>query len=173
MKKQKFKRGDLVHIAKDLGPYMSHFDNDCDAIILGSYRDQYGGEDNVDDWSVLFCDSGGECSWYHTNQLTFIKHVGDDGIKKVEFERSKKDATQQDIHWIVANWLQIRERVPGATMAKLMELVGITNPWGSRGEGVDYYANAMATHRLLDPALSTGNMDELNAILNKLGVPQC
>jgi hypothetical protein len=43
---QKFKRGDKVHIAKDLWPSMPHFDNDRDAIIIGSYRDQYGG-DNI------------------------------------------------------------------------------------------------------------------------------
>ena len=42
---QKFKKGDYVRVAKDLGPSMGHFPADCDAIVIGSYKDQYGGSD--------------------------------------------------------------------------------------------------------------------------------
>lgn len=83
MIKQKFHRGDLVHIAKDLGPSMAHFESDLDAIVIGSYRDLYGGDD-VKSYSVMFPD-GSTCSWYHEHQLTFLRHVGEAGI-----ERGKK-----------------------------------------------------------------------------------
>lgn len=39
----KFHKGDLVHVAADLGMSMDHFAKDIDAIVIGSYRDQYGG----------------------------------------------------------------------------------------------------------------------------------
>ena len=42
---QKFKKGDMVRVAKDLGPYMSHFTGDCEAIVMGSYADLFGGDD--------------------------------------------------------------------------------------------------------------------------------
>ena len=45
MKKQKFSTGDHVKVAKDLGSTMRHFQNDCEAIIIGSYADRFGGDD--------------------------------------------------------------------------------------------------------------------------------
>lgn len=100
---QKFKRGDVVHIAKDLGSSMAHFENDRDAIIMGSYRDQYGGENHVDDWTVMFCDTGVECSLYHTSQLTFLRHGGETEIEKVKLLRARRETSERDINWIVAN----------------------------------------------------------------------
>ena len=40
---QKFKKGDYVRVTKNLGPMMSHFKSDCNAIVMGSYNDRYGG----------------------------------------------------------------------------------------------------------------------------------
>ena len=41
---QKFHKGDWVRVAKDLGPSMRHFTANCEAIVIGSYADQYGGD---------------------------------------------------------------------------------------------------------------------------------
>ena len=41
-KPQKFKKGDVVWVAKDLGSSMSHFANNCPAIVLYSYESEYG-----------------------------------------------------------------------------------------------------------------------------------
>lgn len=161
---QKFKRGDKVHIAKDLGQCMAHFTKDRDAIIIGSYRDQYGGDD-IDSWTVMFCDTGSKCSWYCTSQLTLIGNVGEDGIEAIEMARAKREDTETDFDWIVANWIGIREHPSGATMEKLMQMVGITNPWGSHGEGFVYHANMMATYNLLDPVLSTGDVEQVKSFL--------
>mgnify|MGYP003348488012 CR=1 FL=1 len=81
MKAQKFKRGDLVRIAKDLGASMAHFEADQDAIVMGSYRDLCGsGPNNTKEYEVLLCKNGDSHSWYYERQLTFIKHVGEDAI---------------------------------------------------------------------------------------------
>lgn len=167
MKTQKYKRGDMVRIAKDLGPSMSHFEADQDAIVMGSYRDQFGG-DNVDSYTVMLCESGGETSWYYEHQLTFIRHVGDEGIAAIETVREKREAEETNLEWIVKNWPSIREKPPGATMSELMRRCGIEKPWGAHGEGYSYYKNAMATHQALDSVLQTGDLKQVVELMDKL-----
>ena len=164
--KQKFHRGDVVHIAKDLGSLMAHFDADKDAIVMGSYRDQYGGS-NTRDYTLMFCDTGYECSWYQEEQLTFLRHGGEPEIEKVLFLKAKREATETDLDWIIANWLAIRENPSGATMGALMRLIGITNPW-PHGEGFELADNQMKTFLLLDPALSTGDKDKVLARVKEI-----
>lgn len=45
---QKFKRGDVVWVAKNLGSMMSHFASDCPAVVLYSYEDEYGEGDGYE-----------------------------------------------------------------------------------------------------------------------------
>lgn len=160
---QKFKRGDVVHIAADLGPSMSHFTADKNAIVMGSYRDKYGGDHNVNDYTVMLLDTGVECSWYHAHQLTLIRHGGEEEIARVKAARADREKYETDLAWIVENWANIRERMPGATIGELMRRLGIVNPWGARGEGITYYSNAMATFHLLDPILSTGDLAQVES----------
>jgi hypothetical protein len=164
---QKFRRGDVVHIAKDLGSYMSHFDNDQDAVVMYSYAEKYGGSD-VDSWCLLFCETGGEVSWYHTHQLTFLRHGGQEEIDRIKNAKDVREAKETDLAWIVSNWKTIRNKVPGPTMGELMRRVGITNPWGSRGEGITWYCNAMATMELLDPILSAQTLEEIEALFARV-----
>ena len=77
---QKFRRGNLVLIADDLGPSMGHFRAGCKAIVMGSYNDQYGGG-NTDSYTVMFMDTGGQCSWYYEHQLTLLDEGGPEAIK--------------------------------------------------------------------------------------------
>lgn len=165
--KQKFKRGDVVHIAADLGQSMSHFTNDKNAVILGSYADQFGGS-NTKSYTVIFLDTGGECSWYHENQLTFIEHSGEELITKVKKEREKREVIEKDLNWIVSNWKKIRiEGVPGASMCRLMFLIGIINPWGNHGEGMDYANHARYTFKCLDTVLLTGDTKKVERFIAK------
>ncbi len=68
---QKFNKGDHVMIAKDLGYSMSHFTCDCEAIVLYSYVERYGGN-NTDSYA-LHIKGKGHTAWYEENQLTLIK----------------------------------------------------------------------------------------------------
>jgi hypothetical protein len=47
---------------------MKYFENDKDVIVVGSYADQYGG-DNTKSYTVIFPDTGRESSWYEEHQL--------------------------------------------------------------------------------------------------------
>jgi hypothetical protein len=159
---QKFRRGDVVRVAKDLGPSMSHFYSDVDAIVMGSYADKYGGDD-VTSYTLMLLPEGSEVSWYYEHQLTLIRHGDEDLIKQTKMDRELRSMLYSDLDWIMENWKRMRaeKSIPGATVVKLMELVGITDPWGSGGEGLTYYMNAQATINALDEALSSGDKKAL------------
>lgn len=139
MPKQKFIKGDLVKISADLGPSMAHFQKDCKAIVMGSYKDQFGGDDTK---SYTLLINGSETSWYEEHQLKLIRHVGLAGIKAARKKREKENKKQSDLDWIIKNWPRLREKTPGATAEKLMALCGIKDPWGPRGEGYVWDMNA-------------------------------
>lgn len=101
--KQKFKRGNLVRISKDLGSMMSHFQNDQDVIILGSYADMFGGSDTKS-YSVIFPETGSECSWYKENQLTLISEGGEHLIESALKNREAILERNKDMLHIVCEF---------------------------------------------------------------------
>ena len=95
---QKYHRGDRVKIAKDLGDTMSHFEADCEAIVLYSYKDKYGGKDyDVEDYSV-YIKGVGQVSWYKEHQLTLIKKKRLDLLSKWKKMRKFR---KRRIRWIL------------------------------------------------------------------------
>ena len=94
----KYHKGDHVKIAEDLGETMSHFEADCEAIVLYSYKDKYGGKDcDVEDYSV-YIKGVGQVSWYEENQLTLIRKKRLDLLSewKKEFAIQIKQALKSD-----------------------------------------------------------------------------
>ncbi|KKL65339.1 hypothetical protein LCGC14_2155950 [marine sediment metagenome] len=85
MSKQMFHKGDLVHVTKDMPSYMSHFTGDSDAIVIGSYADQYGGT-TINDYT-LHLKGRGQTSWYEENQLTLIERNRSDLLKTWDYQR--------------------------------------------------------------------------------------
>lgn len=154
----KFKRGDVVRVADDLGPQMSHFRSGEDAVVMGSYRDQFGHGRGPDNYTVMFLD-GAEHSWYPACTLAILRHEDEVFIEGIKAAAKELEAVQSQLPWIVENWPGIREKgVPGASMATLMKGVGITDPWGPQGEGFCYHQNAQLTMALLDDVLKTGSV---------------
>lgn len=155
MSEQKFHNGDLVRVAKDLGPMMSHFTGDCEAIVQYSYADKYGGS-NTDSYG-LHLKGHGEVAWYHEWQLALIESGRGDLLKQWKDEEAADDAQKSDLDWIFAHGQEVIEKGYGASVEALAACFGLTNLWGSRGEGVVYYANAMATIRAATPFLAIGD----------------
>lgn len=160
---QRFHRGDRVYVAADLGETMRHFEAGAEAIVIGSYADQYGGSDRHM-YTLMFVEHGGTASWYYDQQLTLVRHGTEDDIRAVIAEREARQVHERDVAWIAQNWATIREKTPGATADELMRRVGISNPWGSQGEGMAYYANWQQTFAALDPILSAMPTDPAAAI---------
>ena len=72
--KQKFLIGECVHIDQDLGNHMSHFDNDIDAIVCGTYSQLCSGKD-ISSYQLLLLKNGkpyNKSSWYDEHQLTLV-----------------------------------------------------------------------------------------------------
>lgn len=157
MRAQKFHRGDFVRVAKDLGPHMRHFTADCNAIVLGSYADQFGG-DATDQYALLL-EGHGACAWYYEKQLTLIDANRGDLLQDWE-DKQRRDAEEKsDIDWIFANGKDVIAQGYSASLQTLATSFGLHNLWGPRGEGVDYAANAAGTLELARPYLETGDKD--------------
>lgn len=153
--KQKFHKGDLIRVAKDLGQSMSHFTNDCDAIVMGSYYDFYGGSpESKNHQYQLHIKNHGTCSWYNESQLTLIESNRLDLLQQWEIEKEKEREEKSNLDWIFANGKEVYEKIYSASIEALGKCLGINNLWGSRGEGFVYYENAfkiraLAKHFLL------------------------
>lgn len=68
---QKFNKGDKVKVADDLGEHMSHFQSGMEAIVIGSYKDQYGGSDTES--YTIHIQGQGETSWYYEHQMELVE----------------------------------------------------------------------------------------------------
>ena len=93
---QKFFLGDRVRIAKDLGASMSHFQKDCEAIVMYSYAEQYDSSSakNADQFSLYILPNRGETSWYYANQLELIEPDRLDLLPKSHIARKNLEAKQ-------------------------------------------------------------------------------
>lgn len=70
---KKFAIGDVVHIAKILGPSMQRFTADKDAVVMNTYGTEFGdGKVTLNDGYGLYIRGEGYSAWYHAHQLTKI-----------------------------------------------------------------------------------------------------
>jgi hypothetical protein len=163
---QKFHKGDWVRVAKDLGPSMKHFIADCEAIVIGSYDDQFGCGNTTD--YTLHLNGRGECSWYHEGQLTLIEAGRLDKLKQWEDEKDAECKQKGDLDWIFGHGQEVLENPHGASIQALANCFGLTNLWGSHGEGFLYYENATGTMAMAAAHLKAGDKDGWLAHCEKL-----
>lgn len=151
----RFNRGDLVHIAADLGPHMPHFTSDVDAIIIGSYADQFGGNDH--DSLTVYIKGQGETSWYCSHQLTLLKPNRLDLLDQWKSEDETERVQKSDLDWIFSHGAEVLESAHGASVQALADCFGLSNLWGNHREGFVYYTNVMKTLTLAEPFLRSGD----------------
>lgn len=74
--KQKFFRGQRVLISTPTAPFEHPKDVGCEAIVVGSYADQYGGQDHSSFTLLVFQTQPRKymftCSWYDVSALTLL-----------------------------------------------------------------------------------------------------
>jgi len=154
---QKFNKYDLVRVAKDLGKSMQHFTADCDAIIIGSYHDQFGDGYTAD--YTIHIKGKSEHSWYHESQLTLVEPNRKDLLEQWVRDEKERAEKESDLNWIFENGKNILGSASGSSISALAKCFGLTNLWGNRGEGFVYYENAMMTLALAKPFLESGDKD--------------
>ena len=152
---QKFHKGDWVRVAKDLGPPMRFFTADCEAIVISSYADEYGG-DNTKSYTI-YIKGEGECSWYEEHQLDMIEGGRLDKLKQWEDESEAERRQKSDIDWIFSHGQEVLESANSASIESLAACSGLMNLWGNHGEGFAYYLNAVGTLELAKPFLEAGD----------------
>lgn len=152
---QEFHKGDYVRVADDLGSSMSHFRAGCEAIVMGSYADQFGGSDT--DSYTLFIKDSGRVSWYHGHQLTLIAKAQLDLLQVWEVSKDTEIAQHSDIDWIFANGKEVLKSCHGASIGRLGKDLGFKNMWGSHGEGMTLYMNSLAVMAVAAPYLINGD----------------
>lgn len=157
MSKQKFQKGDLVEVDEDLGSTMRHFDSGCNAIVIGSYADQYGGS-NTSSYTLYIKDKG-RVSWYNEYQLTLIEEDCLDLLEDWKREKKAKDKRKSNLDWIFNNGERVLENGYGPSISRLAKEFGVNNLWGNNGEGFTYYMNAIRILKLSEPYLKAGDKE--------------
>lgn len=152
---QKFHKGDLIRVADDLGESMRHFEAGCEAIVVGSYADQFGGQ-NTKDYTIRLKDQG-EVSWYHEHQLTLIAASRTDLLREWEDEEATFVKEKSNLDWIFSHGAEVINDPSGASAQALADCFGLTSLWGSWGEGFIYYENKLRTMALAQPFLAKGD----------------
>ena len=97
---QKFFAGDLVQVC-EMPTNMSHFDGNCRAIVLGTYRElcsktNGGNWTRIDEkqYSLYILPNKGDVSWYNEDQLTFIAGDKWSLLHKSDYRRQVYEAKQ-------------------------------------------------------------------------------
>ena len=89
---QKFFKGDLVQVG-EMPKSMSHFEGNCQAIVMGTYAEQYGRDERGEHQYTLFIlKRKGESSWYDESQLTLIEPDRFDLLPKSHYVRKVWEA---------------------------------------------------------------------------------
>lgn len=93
---QKFFKGDLVRIG-EMPQSMRHFPGNCEAVVLYTYKEKYGGgKREAQEYGVhILLPHEGETAWYHEEQLTFIARDRFDKLPKSSAHRQAWDAKQK------------------------------------------------------------------------------
>lgn len=160
MSEQKFKYGDLVMIAKDLGKHMSHFTSNCPAIVLYSYFDKYGGCDDKNKKQYgIFIDGSGRHTWYYEHQLTLVESNRSDLLEKWQYAIDEHIKQTSNIDWIFKNGKEVFEKGCGESLHTLYFMLGGGSLWGARGQAYTYYRNSVYTLSLVEPFLKSGDKE--------------
>lgn len=150
---QKFTKGDLVRVAEDLGEDMSHFENDCNAIVIGSYAEQYGGNDYTS--YTIYIENHGKTSWYDENQLVLIEKNRLDLLQKWEQTKKEEKELKSNLDWIFDNGKEVLKNSSPYPIEALAKCIGNYTLWGSQGEGFIYARNLIAVLTFAKPFLLT------------------
>lgn len=165
-KEQKFKRGNLVHIAKNLGPTMSHFDNDKDAVIIGSYADLYGGSDTKS-YTVMFIETGNECSWYEEHQLTLVNEGGGHLFKEAKKNRKRISAQNTDINYIVSKLDD--GGLSSESVLLLFKILGYKTSFHTNGEYFVLFSDWKQLHPVFVHIKNAKTLEDAKSIFTESG----
>lgn len=170
---EKFRHGDVVRIAKNLGSSMEHFTGKgTRAVVLGSYRDLYGGsgESNTKKYS-LFIEGQGKCSWYYESQLTFIEH-NPALMDTWEDQIAARQRDESDLKWIKKNWKTLRGQCSSTTILALFDAFGYQSSFSRNGEYYCLWEDWVRMFPIIDTTIKCRSLKALRALQKSSASPE-
>lgn len=160
---QKYHRGDMVKINKEFDGIKSKFSNK-DAIVLYSYKDEYGGYD-VGSYGLHIKDYGFS-AWYYEQDLDLISSNRIDILDEWEKKLSNEIEEQSSLDWVFSNGQRVSKLNWGCSVDSLAKCLGINDLCPS-GEGMEHYENSQEILRIAYPFLMIGDKDGYLAFCEK------
>ena len=155
-----------MHIAKDLGPMMSHFRKDKDAIIVGSYADEFGGSDTKS-YIVMFLDTGCESGWYEEHQLTLIDEGGEHLFEEAEKNRKRILEQDNDINYIVSKLDE--GSLSSESILLLFDMLGHDTSFHKNGEFFVLFSDWQQLYPVFLHIKNAKTLEEAESILTEEG----
>lgn len=170
---QKFKRGNKVKVLFG-HPIWSNKEGTTDmcpeevgqeALIVGSYADQYGGS-NHKDYTIMFCETGSETSWKSENQLELIDEGGEHLFAEAKANREKISKANTDLKQIKENWVEKQGKLSSETILFLFDKIGHKSAFLRNGELYALFADWSELYPLFDVIMTAKNEQDVTRILN-------
>lgn len=171
---QKFKRGNLVKVlvghqiwsskegTKDISPD----DIGKTALIQYSYNDKYGGG-NVNDYSIMWTDTGSTVAWKRTNELELIEEGGEHLFAECLAKREAISKANTDINQIVKNWLVKEGKLSAETILFLFDKIGYKSSFSRNGEFYALFEDWGNLYPLFDVIMTAKIEQDVTGILKE------
>lgn len=171
---QKFKRGNLVKVlvghqiwsskegTKDISPD----DVGKTALIEYSYNDKYGGG-NVNDYSIMWTDTGSTVAWKSTNELELIEEGGEHLFAECLAKREAISKANTDIKQIVENWVAKEGKLSSETILFLFDKIGYKSSFLRNGEFYALFADWGDLYPLFDVIMTAKIEQDVTGILKE------
>jgi len=138
-----------------------------EAIIVGSYADQYGG-DNISDYTIMFLETGNRVSWKDEKQLEFIDEGGEHLFEQAKINRDRISEQNKDINFILSK-LDIGE-LSGESIMMLFDLIGYDSAFKRNGEFYVLHAEWSRLHPVFVHIKKSKTLDEAKSIFTDVGL---
>ena len=153
---QKFQRGNRVKILFGHKVYTNNGVIDMhpeyvgrEAVIIGSYADQYGGSERSK-YTIIYCDNGNEMSWVEESQMELI-HIG--GEHMIDEAKEMADILLKlhtDIKSITRSWKDKGMNVSTDTILFLFDKIGFKSNFLSNGEYYSLFSDWQKMYNFFD-----------------------
>lgn len=174
---QKFKRGNLVKVlvghqiwSREKGETktidISPDDVGKTALIEYSYNDKYGGG-NVNDYSIMWTDTGSTVAWKSTNELELIDEGGEHLFAECLAKREAISKSNTDINQIVENWMAKEGKLSSETILFLFDKIGYKSSFLRNGEFYALFADWGDLYPLFDMIMTAKIEQDVTGILKE------
>lgn len=171
---QKFKRGNKVKVLFG-HPIWSNKEGTSDmcpeevgqeALIVGSYADQYGGS-NRKDYTIMFCETGSETSWKSESQLELIDEGGEHLFAEAKAKREMISKNNTDLNQIVKTWTEKEGKLSSETILFLFDKIGYKSSFLRNGEFYALFNSWANLYPLFDVIMTAKIEQEVTGILKE------